>query len=107
MLIRRLFIIGCIFMSGPMSAQMTLTIDHIDVSKYPRARIFADILDVQREPIVGLSSNQFEVGVGKLSVDTPLHVQSFGESGIGVSIVLGIDASGTMAGRPLEQAKQA
>jgi len=91
---------------APIFAQLPLRIDRITSSGFPTLRAYVDVFDGQGELLQGLSTTDFKVTCDGKPVKA-LQVQSFGESGEGLGIVLGIDASGTMAGLPLEAAKAA
>ena len=84
----------------------TLSINQVDASKYPDVRAVATVLDARGVPVSGLSAAQFQAFDG----DTQLTVAAATagqDSSLGLSVVIAIDISGSMAGDPLARAKQA
>jgi VWFA-related protein len=79
---------------------------HIDLSLFPRAKIFISVTDIHNAPIVGLDKTNIQItSDGRLIENfTFLPVNKSKED---TAIVLGIDTSGTMKGKPLENAKNA
>lgn len=85
----------------------TLTIDGVDSTKLPYVTLVVTVMDANRDGVMGLDSSHFSY-----TADTdpaPRHpaAQSFYDSEHGMAIVLCLDNSLTMAGKPLEDAKKA
>jgi VWFA-related protein len=86
--------------------QPAVTINQLDATAYPELRAVVTALDASGVPEQGLTLAQFQAYDG----DTPLTVtglQSAQDASLKLSVVLAIDVSGSMAGEPLDSAKQA
>ncbi len=84
----------------------TLTIGQLDASAYPKIRAFATVLDQNGVPVTGLTASDFQAFDG----DTELNIsqaQGVQDASLPLGVVVAMDVSGSMAGDPLSEAKQA
>lgn len=84
----------------------TLTINQLEAGSYPDLRAVVTVLDQNGVPVPALGPQQFQA----FAADTPLAisgVQRAQDASLPLSVVVAIDVSGSMAGDPLAQAKQA
>lgn len=91
--------------SAPVDAQpqATVRIDHIDVSGFPSVRVTGTVVGPDGRPKLGLSDDNFEV----LQAGNPVsQLDVERDQGGAVDVVIAMDVSGSMAGDPLESAKQ-
>ena len=84
----------------------TLAINQLDAASYPGLRAVVTVLDQNGVPVPNLAQQQFQAfdGTTPLAIDS---VQRAQDATLPLSVVLAIDVSGSMAGDPLNQAKQA
>ncbi len=64
-------------------------------------------LDNASEPLKNLNASNFRVSLGGAAVDTLLNVTTFENSKQGLSILVCVDVSGSMKGKPLASVKDA
>ncbi len=64
-------------------------------------------LDNDNEPLKNLKGNNFQITFGGSRVDTLLNVITFEDSKQGLSILICVDVSGSMKGKPLNSVKKA
>ena len=83
-----------------------LTINQVDASKYPDVRAVVTVLDARGVPISGLTTSQFQAFEGKTRL-TVAGAAAAQDASLGLSVMIVIDISGSMAGEPLARAKQA
>jgi Ca-activated chloride channel family protein len=84
----------------------TLTISQLDASAYPKLRAIATVLDDNGVPVTGLTADDFQA----FDADSELKIsgaQSVQDASLPLSVVVTMDVSGSMAGDPLSEAKQA
>ena len=91
----------------PVHAQESLTaqVNAVDTSAFPSVQATVTVLE-GGQPVSGLSSEAFSAQVGDQSVPVS-SVASANDPGLGISVVLTFDVSGSMAGQPLASAKEA
>lgn len=80
-------------------------VSQVDSAAFPDVTAVVTVLGPGDRPIVGLSAAQFQA----FADGTPLDVRRVDAAvdiGIGMAVVLVMDASGSMDGRPIEQAKK-
>ena len=86
--------------------QPSLIVNQLDATAYPALRAVVTALDATGVPEQGLTAEQFQAFDG----ETPLRlagVQSAQDASVKLSVVVAIDVSGSMAGEPMDRAKQA
>jgi len=105
----------CVFYVVPAGAQipppqhsLTVTLDSLDNEEPPSVRMAVTVAGSNGEGMLGLNSSNFKINPvsGAGSTITPI-VSDFEDSEIGVSIVLCLDASGSMEGRSLQNMQDA
>lgn len=73
---------------------------------YPHVITTLQVFDLNDDPIKDLKPENFNISVNGKSVDS-LNVITYKESGKGLNIMLCLDLSGTMSGKPLQTMKDA
>ncbi|MEI7812760.1 MAG: VWA domain-containing protein [Ignavibacteria bacterium] len=77
-----------------------------DAEKFPYVISSVQVYDSFDEPITNLKENNFAVSVDSKRTDS-LKVNTYKDSGLGLNILLCLDLSGSMNGRPLVTMKDA
>lgn len=98
--------VGAVRPGAAQQAQPALTINQVDGEAYPNLRAVVTPLDANGVPARALTKDQFQAFDG----DTPLTVsavQTAQDANVPLAVVLTIDVSGSMAGDPIDRAKQA
>ncbi len=62
-------------------------------------------LDAEDEPLQKLNPKNFKINFGGIEVDSIFSVSTFESSGQGLSILINVDVSGSMGGKPLNSVK--
>jgi VWFA-related protein len=88
-------------------AELYARIDQIVAasSAWPLVKLYVSVYDLQNRPIKGLQAANFlvdELGTPRQDVE----VKTFAESGEAMAVLLVLDASGSMRGRPFQDAKR-
>jgi VWFA-related protein len=91
------------------SAQGTvnLAIDDLDMSSFPASRVSVTVRDANGVPITGLGADRFEIIEDGRSSFPPHEVTAHVNHDAVISIVMVIDISGSMEGKPIEEAMRA
>jgi VWFA-related protein len=84
----------------------TLVINQVDTSAYPEVTAVVTALDGRGVPIRGLTADRFQAFDGGARLDI-VGVTSAQDNSVAFTAVVVIDTSGSMAGEPLNRAKQA
>ena len=93
----------------PIGAQgpVNVTIDDLDTGSYPDMKVLVTVRDANGVPIPDLTTDNFElIEDGKVSF-RPAEVTTQVNPDAAVSAMLVIDVSGSMRGKPIEEAKRA
>ncbi len=85
----------------------TITIDQVDPSQHPNMTVLASVRDVNGVPIPDLGRNAFEIVEDGQTSFPPDEVTTQVNPDAVVSIALVIDLSGSMRGKPLQEAQAA
>ena len=96
-------------MPAPVRAQEpapALTISQIDGSAYPDITAIVTVLDARGVPVAGLTAAQFQASDGETQL-TVTGAAAGQDASLGLSVIIVIDVSGSMAGDALTRAKQA
>ena len=93
------------FHTAQAQESLTAQVNAVDTSAYPSVTATVTVLQGS-QPVSGLSSEAFSAQVGDQSVPIS-SVASASDPGLGISVVLTFDVSGSMAGQPLASAKEA
>ncbi|MDD3464317.1 MAG: FHA domain-containing protein [Candidatus Cloacimonetes bacterium] len=104
---RRLMIL--LLLCAPLWAQ-NISLNHLktNTDNFPKivnSSVLA--LDNAGEPLKNLNAGNFRISLGGAAVDTLLNVTTFESSGQGLSILVCVDVSGSMKGKPLDSVKNA
>lgn len=84
---------------------LTITIDQIDTTKVDAIYMAVSVTDANKEGVIGLDSSNFQILLGENKQVIPKQVENFYNSEKGVAVVVCIDASLTMKGKPIEDSK--
>jgi len=93
----------------PVGAQgpVSVTIDDLNTDSYPDMKVLVTARDANGVPILDLGADSFElIEDGKVSF-RPAEVTAQVNPDAAVSVMLVIDISGSMRGKPIEEAKRA
>ena len=95
--------------SEPARAQGTLVValDSVEGSAHPTMRAFVTVTDDNGVPVRGLDQKAFELSEDGLGASAPDKVEAVVNQKAAVSVMLAIDLSGSMRGRPLQAAREA
>ncbi len=93
----------------PVSAQgaVNLSIDDLDMSSFPDSRASVTVRDANGVPIPGLGADRFEMVEDGRASFPPSEVTTHVNPDAVISIVMVIDISGSMEGKPVEEAMRA
>jgi len=84
---------------------LTLRFNEVNSQSFPEIEVTVTVVDPHGIPISGLDASKFEAS--EEGVRVPLtEVEEFINPEVTIAVMLVIDASGSMAGEPLEKAKQ-
>lgn len=102
---RKLLILLLVF--APLWAQ-NISIQHLrtNAEKFPK-EVHSTVLalDADGEPLQNLHPSNFKIKFGGVDVDSLYGVKTFGDSNEGLSILINVDVSGSMGGKPLNNVK--
>jgi len=85
---------------------LAIDVVSVDSSRFPSVSTVVNVLDAKGRPVPGLTNNSFTATVdGQPAAIEGL--QSVVDSQVSLSVVLAVDASGSMAGAPLSAAQSA
>ena len=93
----------------PVSAQgaVNLSIDSLDMSGFPASRVHVTVRDANGVPIPDLGADRFEIIEDGRASFPPSEVTAHVNPDAVISIVMVIDISGSMEGKPIEEAMRA
>ncbi len=92
--------------TAALEGSLQVRIEAVDASAFPQVQATVTVLDAAGRPIAGLPPEAFQASAGAQPV--PISgVAGATDQGIPIAVVLGFDVSGSMAGDPLAQAKEA
>jgi VWFA-related protein len=93
----------------PASAQGTvnLSIDELQINPYPEAQVMVTVRDVNGVPIVGLGADDFEIIEDGREAFPPTEATMHVNPDAAISLMMVIDISGSMKGKPIEEAMRA
>jgi Ca-activated chloride channel family protein len=103
-----MFLVGLVFLFMPsvVLAGAVLTLNQINIERFPEIRIYLTAADERGTPLKGLTVSDFSVQEdGKTARLQGVFPLERGEEPL--SVVLAIDRSGSMRGRPIRDARQA
>jgi VWFA-related protein len=86
---------------------VNLSIDDLDMSTFPGSRVSVTVRDANGVPIPNLGADKFEVIEDGRASFPPSEVTSHVNPDAVISIVMVIDISGSMEGKPIEEAMRA
>lgn len=85
----------------------SITVDQVDPSQHPAMTVLTSVRDANGVPVPGLGASAFELVEDGRTSFPPQTVTTQVNPDAVVSIALVVDLSGSMAGKPLEEAKAA
>ncbi len=85
----------------------SITVDQVDASQHPAMTVLTSVRDANGVPVPGLGASAFELVEDGRTSFPPQTVTTQVNPDAVVSIALVVDLSGSMAGKPLEEAKAA
>lgn len=88
-------------------AGVNVKLDNVDVSAFPKLTAYATVIDENGLPIPGLTADRFELVEDGRTSFPPSEVQAITSDKAAVSVLILIDLSGSMNGKPLQAAKEA
>ncbi len=93
----------------PVSAQgaVNLSIDDLDMSSFPDSSVSVTVRDANGVPVPGLGADRFEIVEDGRASFPPSEVTTHVNPDAVISIVMVIDISGSMEGKPVEEAMRA
>ncbi|MGD8624947.1 MAG: FHA domain-containing protein [Anaerolineae bacterium] len=93
----------------PAAAQGTvnLSLDDLEVAEFPQVEAIVTVADANGVPIVGLGADRFEIVEDGRSSFPPTQVETRVNGDAVISIVMVIDISGSMEGKPIKEAIRA
>ncbi len=86
---------------------VNLTIDDLQMEEFPRARVLVTVRDANGVPILNLGSDRFEIIEDGRTSFPPSEITTHVNPDAVISIVMVIDISGSMEGKPVEEAIRA
>ncbi len=105
-----LILVGVIvLMAGRIAAAqsaVTVKVDGVEASGFPRVTAHATIIDESGLPILGLTADRFELVEDGQASFPPDTVETIKNDKAAVSVLILIDLGGTMNGKPLQAAKE-
>jgi len=93
----------------PAVAQGTvnLSVDDLNVAEFPQVQAMVTVRDANGVPIVGLGADRFEIVEDGRSSFPPSQVEAQVNGEAVISVVMVIDISGSMEGKPIKEAIRA
>lgn len=93
----------------PASAQgvVNLSIDGLEMDQFPSAKAMVTVRNENGVPIIGLGRDKFELVEDGIASFPPSEVTSQVNPDAVISVVMVIDISGSMKGKPIEEAMRA
>ena len=85
---------------------VTVDVASVDGSRFPSLSAVVNVLDAKGRPVAGLDTASFSATIDGRAA-TVEGLQSVVDSQVSLSVVLAVDASGSMAGAPLTAAQSA
>ena len=86
-------------------SSISLWVDWVDVAQFPEVQVYLSVWDQNGLPVTGLEAQHFELREDHGPVRHPSQV--YEDTQAPLQVVLALDISGSMAGKPLEDAKAA
>jgi VWFA-related protein len=94
---------GTVWAQGP----LTVNLDAVDASAHPQMRALVTVIDENGLPVRGLDAKAFELNEDGQGALTPDKVEVVANQKAAVSVMIVVDLSPTMRGKPLQAAKDA
>jgi VWFA-related protein len=93
----------------PASAQgvVNLSIDNLQMDEFPKAKVVVTVRNENGVPIVGLGQDKFEIVEDGRASFPPSEVAAEVQADAVISVVMVIDVSGSMEGKPVKEAVRA
>ncbi|HEU4759310.1 MAG TPA: VWA domain-containing protein, partial [Dehalococcoidia bacterium] len=92
--------------AGAAEGDLQVRVEGVDASAFPQVRATVTVLDGEGRPIAGLPPEAFRASAAAQVVPVS-GVAGATDQGLPIAVVLAFDVSGSMAGEPLAQAKEA
>lgn len=93
----------------PSGAQgvVNLTIDDLRLDEFPRAEVLVTVRDANGVPIGDLGADRFEIVEDQIASFPPSEVATTVNPDAEISVIMVIDVSGSMEGKPIDEAIRA
>jgi len=102
-----LLLLSATFLRASAQGAVNLSIDNLAMGDFPRSRVMVTVRDANGVPIAGLEEGRFEiVEDGKASFPPTAVTMQVNPDAV-VSVVMVMDISGSMEGKPIEEAIRA
>jgi VWFA-related protein len=102
-----LLLLSATFLRASAQGAVNLSIDDLSMSEFPGSQVMVTVRDANGVPIGGLDQNDFEIVEDGRASFPPTGVTMQVNPEAVVSVVMVIDVSGSMEGKPIEEAVRA
>jgi VWFA-related protein len=103
------FLLGSTPLRGTAHAQgvVSLAIDELQFAEFPKAKVLVTVRNENGVPISGLGADKFEIVEDGKTSFPPSEVTTQVNPNAVVSVVMAVDISGSMKGKPIQEAMRA
>jgi len=99
---------GSAHQTAPVAAdgELEVSVRNLDTSQFPTVKFLTKVVDRNGRPVAGLTAEKFSLHAKEKDIRV-IAVQGVVDAQVGISSLLVIDSSGSMAGTPIVAARQA